>query len=74
MRGVKVLGQSSMIRSSACPGLIVSTNHDAATAAFNARKNNEQKDQLLEEQGKKIQELQEQMQLLINAQSGTGGV
>ncbi|ASZ78817.1 structural protein [Serratia phage 2050H1] len=70
MRGIKVLGHASMLRSSACPGLIVSTNHDAANAAFKARAHGELREQMLELQGRQIRELQDTLQMLLNAQSG----
>lgn len=70
MRGIKVLGHASMLRSSACPGLIVSTNHDAANAAFKARAHGEQRELIMEQQGQQIRELQETLNKLLKAQSG----
>lgn len=57
MRGVKVKGHASMMRSSSCPGMIICTDHQAGQAALMARQRNEERESLIEEQQSEIERL-----------------
>lgn len=64
MRGVKVQGHASMMRSSSCPGAIICTDNAAGLAALNARLNNEQKEQVIADQAAQIEQLTETVKMM----------
>lgn len=76
MRGVKVQGHASMMRSSACPGAIICTDYQAGLAAYNIRKNNEQKDAVIANQSAQIEQLTAAMKYMadhLGIEIPTGG-
>lgn len=64
MRGVKVQGHASMMRSSSCPGAIICTDSAAGLAALNARRNQEEKDKTIAAQAAQIDQLNATVQLM----------
>lgn len=64
MRGVKVQGHASMMRSSSCPGAIISTDHAAGIAALRARQANEQRELVILSQSAQIDKLTAVMELM----------
>ena len=64
MRGVKVQGHASMMRSSSCPGAIICTDNPAGLAALNARRNQEEKDRTIAAQAAQIDQLTAMVQLM----------
>lgn len=64
MRGVKVQGHASMMRSSSCPGAIICTDNAAGLAALNARLNQEEKDRTIAAQAAQIDQLTAMVQLM----------
>lgn len=57
MRGIKVQGHASMMRSSSCPGAIICTDSVAGLAALNSRRNQEEKDRTISAQAAQIEQL-----------------
>lgn len=64
MRGTKVQGYSSLVRSSACPGLIVNTDHVAAQAALKQRQAVEQREDTVTQQAARIETLEATIKLM----------
>lgn len=64
MRGVKVQGHASMMRSSSCPGAIICTDNATGLAALNARRNQEEKDRTIAAQAAQIDQLTAMVQLM----------
>ena len=64
MRGVKVQGCSHMMRSSACPGLIISTDHVAAQAALKQRQGAELRETTVTQQAAKIESLEATVRMM----------
>lgn len=76
MRGVKVQGHASMMRSSACPGAIISTDYNAGMAALKARQNAETREAVIEQQAAEIERLNSTVQMLaehLGIELPTGG-
>lgn len=66
MRGVKVQGHASMMRSSSCPGAIICTDYNAGLAALKARQNNENRETIISQQSAEIERLNNTLQFLAN--------
>ena len=64
MRGVKVQGHASMMRSNSCPGAIVNTDAAAGLAALRARQQQEAREQVIVDQANQIERLNNTVQLL----------
>lgn len=76
MRGVKVQGHASMMRSNSCPGAIICTDHAAGMAALQSRINNETRDSVIEQQASEIERLNKMVQLFadhLGIEMPTGG-
>lgn len=64
MRGVKVQGYSSLVRSSSCPGLIISTDHVAGQAALKQRQQAELRENTVTQQAAKIESLEATIKMM----------
>ncbi|YP_009966823.1 virion structural protein [Salmonella phage Se-J] len=64
MRGVKVQGHASMLRSSSCPGAIIYTDHAAGMAALQARQRNETREATIVEQSNQISNLEATIKMM----------
>lgn len=64
MRGIKVQGHASMIRSSSCPGAIVCTDTTAGLAALRGRQNAEKQEQIIADQNAQIEQLTNTVQMM----------
>ncbi|YP_009966637.1 virion structural protein [Salmonella phage Se-G] len=64
MRGVKVQGHASMLRSSSCPGAIICTDHAAGMAALQARQRNETREATIVEQSNQISNLEATIKMM----------
>lgn len=76
MRGVKVQGHASMMRSNSCPGAIICTDHAAGMAALQSRVNSEMRDTMIEQQASEIERLNQVVQLMaqhLGIEIPTGG-
>lgn len=76
MRGVKVQGHASMMRSNSCPGAIICTDHAAGMAALQSRVNSEMRDTVIEQQASEIERLNQVVQLMaqhLGIEIPTGG-
>ena len=66
MRGIKVQGHASMMRSSSCPGAIVSTDTAAGLATLRGRQNVERQQEVIATQASQIEQLSATVALLAN--------
>lgn len=64
MRGVKVQGHASMMRSNSCPGAIVNTDYAAGLAALRARQQQETREQVIVDQAAQIEQLTNTVQMM----------
>ncbi len=64
MRGMKVQGHASMVRSSSCPGAIICTDHVAGMAALRSRQINEQREAVIAQQASQIDQLEATVKLM----------
>lgn len=64
MRGMKVQGHASMVRSSSCPGAIICTDHLAGMAALRSRQINEQREAVIAQQASQIDQLEATVKLM----------
>lgn len=65
MRGIKVKGNASLVRSTSVPGLILSTNTEAAQAALSSRQRRENDQEIMEAQNIQIIQLQQQLKMVL---------
>lgn len=76
MRGTKVQGHASMMRSNSCPGAIVCTDAIAGLAALRARQVQESREQIIADQSAQIDQLSETVAMLakhMGIEIPTGG-
>lgn len=64
MRGMKVQGHASMVRSSSCPGAIICTDHVAGMAALRSRQDTEQREAKIAQQSAQIDQLEATVKML----------
>lgn len=64
MRGMKVKGHASMVRSGSCPGAIICTDHEAGMAALRVRQTNEQREAVITQQASQIDQLEATVRLM----------
>lgn len=64
MRGIKVQGHASMMRSNSCPGAIICTDTAAALAALRGRQNQENREQVIADQAAQIEQLNATVQMM----------
>lgn len=65
MRGMKVQGHASMVRSSSCPGAIICTDNEAGMAALRFRQVTENREAVIDQQSLQIEQLQSTLKFMV---------